>query len=126
MMAAARTGDAEKIARQMIEYRPTFAPAWGVLGLSGDDPVETEAALRKALWLEPCRANNYLSVAAFPLPSGRLLAGDLGGITLENARDVLNAGADSVAVIAGLLPESPTAQSLRQRMEQCFLLVTAD
>jgi thiamine-phosphate pyrophosphorylase len=42
----------------------------------------------------------------------------IGGITLVNAIDVLRAGADSVAVIAGLLPASPTAQSLRQRMEE--------
>ena len=43
----------------------------------------------------------------------------------ENARDVLEAGADSVAVIAGLLPDSPTAQSLRQRMEEWQQLVKA-
>jgi thiamine-phosphate pyrophosphorylase len=42
----------------------------------------------------------------------------IGGITLENVVDVLKAGADSVAVIAGLLPATPTAQSLRERMEQ--------
>jgi thiamine-phosphate pyrophosphorylase len=42
----------------------------------------------------------------------------IGGITLENVVDVLQAGADSVAVIAGLLPAAPTAQSLRERMEQ--------
>ncbi|HEY2015774.1 MAG TPA: thiamine phosphate synthase [Bryobacteraceae bacterium] len=42
----------------------------------------------------------------------------IGGITRENALDVLHAGADSVAVIAGLLPEPATAQSLRQRMEE--------
>ena len=47
----------------------------------------------------------------------------IGGITLENARDVLQAGADSVAVIAGLLPASSTAHSLRQRMEQWQQLV---
>jgi thiamine-phosphate pyrophosphorylase len=41
----------------------------------------------------------------------------IGGITLENAPDVWKAGADSVAVIAGLLPQPATAQSLRQRME---------
>lgn len=40
----------------------------------------------------------------------------IGGITLANARDVLVAGADSVAVIAGLLPEQITARSLRQRV----------
>ena len=42
----------------------------------------------------------------------------IGGITLENALDVLRAGADSVAVIAGLLPQAPTARSLRERMEE--------
>lgn len=37
----------------------------------------------------------------------------IGGITLENAPDVLRAGADSVAVISGLLP--PNADRLRIR-----------
>jgi thiamine-phosphate pyrophosphorylase len=37
---------------------------------------------------------------------------------LENAAEVLHAGADSVAVIAGLLPPVPTARSLRERMEE--------
>ena len=49
----------------------------------------------------------------------------IGGITPENALDVLKAGADSLAVIGGLLPASPTAQSLRQRMEQWQQLVKA-
>ena len=49
----------------------------------------------------------------------------IGGITLANALDVLRAGADSVALIAGLIPTSPTAQSLRQRMEQWQQLATA-
>ncbi|HUK19407.1 MAG TPA: thiamine phosphate synthase [Bryobacteraceae bacterium] len=40
----------------------------------------------------------------------------IGGIRMENALEVLDAGADSVAVIAGLLPEAPTARSLRQRV----------
>jgi thiamine-phosphate pyrophosphorylase len=42
----------------------------------------------------------------------------IGGITRENAAEVLRAGADSVAVIAGLLPESPSAQALRARMQE--------
>ena len=50
----------------------------------------------------------------------------IGGITLENAPDVLRAGADSVAVIAGLLPESAGARSLRERMEQWQLLAKAN
>ena len=47
----------------------------------------------------------------------------IGGITLENALDVWRAGADSVAVIAGLLPSPATAHSLRERMEQWQQLV---
>ena len=47
----------------------------------------------------------------------------IGGITQENALDVLRAGADSVAVIGGLLPESASAQALRERMEQWQRLV---
>ena len=42
----------------------------------------------------------------------------IGGITLQNAIEVWEAGADSVAVIGGLLPEPATAQSLRERMEE--------
>lgn len=49
----------------------------------------------------------------------------IGGITLENALDVLRAGADSVAVIGGLLPADSTARSLRERMEQWQQLVKA-
>ena len=48
----------------------------------------------------------------------------IGGITLDNAPDVLRAGADSVAVIGGLYPASLTAQSLRQRMEELQQLAT--
>jgi len=42
----------------------------------------------------------------------------IGGITLENAMEVWKAGADSVAVIGGLLPQTVSAQSLRERMEE--------
>ncbi len=47
----------------------------------------------------------------------------IGGITRQNARAVLNAGADSVAVIGDLLPESLTEESLRQRIEEWLRLV---
>ena len=42
----------------------------------------------------------------------------IGGITLENAAEVLRAGADSLAVIAGMLPKEASARSLRERMEE--------
>jgi len=51
-----------------------------------------------------------------PLTEKPLVA--IGGITLENAAEVLRAGADSVAVIAGLFPENATAHSMRVRMEE--------
>jgi thiamine-phosphate pyrophosphorylase len=41
----------------------------------------------------------------------------IGGITVENARDVWDAGADSVAIIGALLPHPATARALRERME---------
>jgi thiamine-phosphate pyrophosphorylase len=46
----------------------------------------------------------------------------IGGITLENAAEILHAGADSVAIIAGLFPAPATAQSLRLRMEEWIRL----
>ena len=42
----------------------------------------------------------------------------IGGITLHNAAEVLKAGADSVAVIAGLMPMNSTARTLREGMEE--------
>ncbi|MSV29298.1 MAG: thiamine phosphate synthase [Bryobacterales bacterium] len=48
----------------------------------------------------------------------------IGGITLENARDVLAAGADSVAVISALLPVPYTNIGLRKRMEEWLDLMS--
>jgi len=42
----------------------------------------------------------------------------IGGVTLENAAAVLRAGADSVAVIGGMLPPDASARALRERMEE--------
>jgi thiamine-phosphate pyrophosphorylase len=42
----------------------------------------------------------------------------IGGITIDNAREVWTAGADSLAVIGALLPQPATARTLRQRMEE--------
>jgi len=49
----------------------------------------------------------------------------IGGVTLENAAEVLRAGADSVAIIAGLFPERATVQSMRLRMEEWIRLARA-
>ena len=49
----------------------------------------------------------------------------IGGITTDNAIAVLRAGADSVAVISGLLPEDATSRSLRCRVEEWQQLLKA-
>ena len=54
--------------------------------------------------------------------SARPLAA-IGGITLDNAEAVWAAGADSVAVIAGLLPDPLTAESLRVRVKEWLNLL---
>lgn len=49
----------------------------------------------------------------------------IGGITQANAAEAIRAGADSVAVIAGLLPESATARFLRERVEEWRRILAA-
>ncbi len=56
-----------------------------------------------------------------PLTSKPLVA--IGGITLNNAAEVLSAGADSVAVISDLLPETCSKSALRRRAEEWIRFV---
>jgi thiamine-phosphate pyrophosphorylase len=46
----------------------------------------------------------------------------IGGITMENAPDVWEAGADSVAIIGALLPQPASAHAIRERMEAWIAL----
>jgi thiamine-phosphate pyrophosphorylase len=46
----------------------------------------------------------------------------IGGITMENAPDVWEAGADSVAIIGALLPQPASAHAIRERMETWIAL----
>jgi thiamine-phosphate pyrophosphorylase len=85
-----------------------FGPVFPTASKQNPDPVVGLDEIRR------CR----------PLLEKPLVA--IGGITLENAQSVLDAGADSLAVIAGLIPALPTAQSLRERMEQWQQLLKAD
>ena len=55
-----------------------------------------------------------------PLVEKPLVA--IGGITMGNAAAVLRAGADSLAILSGLLPDSVSARSLRERMEEWLAL----
>jgi thiamine-phosphate pyrophosphorylase len=77
-----------------------LGPIFGTLSKLNPDPVVGLEELRR------CR-----NLIEKPLVA-------IGGITLENAREVCQAGADSVAVIAGLVPETASARGLRERMEQ--------
>ncbi len=56
-----------------------------------------------------------------PLTDRPLVA--IGGITRDNAVSVLQAGADSVAVIRDLLPEPCTTESVRQRVKEWLHLL---
>jgi len=84
-----------------------LGPIFGTASKLNPDPTVGLAELRR------CRA----------LLEKPLVA--IGGITLENAPEVWQAGADSVAVIAGLLPEAVSARGLRERMEQWRMLALA-
>ncbi len=49
----------------------------------------------------------------------------IGGITRENARAVLDAGADSLAVIGDLYPDPLTAPALRKRTEEWLAICSS-
>ena len=77
-----------------------LGPVFSTSSKRNPDPVIGVAEIRR------CRA-----VLEKPLVA-------IGGITRENAVEVLRAGADSLAVISDLVPEAATAKSLRERMEE--------
>jgi thiamine-phosphate pyrophosphorylase len=86
-------------ASEPVDYL-AFGPVYGTTSKLKADPVVGVAELAR------CRA-----LTAKPLVA-------IGGITLENAAGVLRAGADSLAIIAGLLPATATPRALRERMEE--------
>ncbi len=67
--------------------------------------------------------DRVVGVGGLPEQAGALPYVAIGGITLDNARAVLDAGAASVAVISVLLPEQNTYPGIRQRMEEWQRLV---
>jgi thiamine-phosphate pyrophosphorylase len=56
-----------------------------------------------------------------PLTRKPLVA--IGGITLENAKQVFDAGADSVAIISGILPVDGNCRAIRRRAEEWMKLI---
>jgi len=77
-----------------------FGPIFGTVSKQNPDPM---VGIEQ---LERCRASCLRPLVA------------IGGITRQNARAVFAAGADTVAVIADLLPEPCTSATLRRRMEE--------
>ncbi len=86
-------------AAEPVDY-VALGPVFATASKQNPDPVVGIEELRR------CRA-----LLAKPLVA-------IGGITRAQAREVLEAGADSIAVIADLLPDPCTAQSIRERMEE--------
>lgn len=86
-------------ASEPVDYL-ALGPVFGTASKLKADPVVGVEELSR------CRA-----LTAKPLVA-------IGGITLENAAAVLRAGADSLAIIAGLLPADATPRALRERMEE--------
>ncbi len=86
-------------AAEPVDY-VALGPIFGTHSKPNPDPVVGLDELRR------CRTLIDKSLVA------------IGGITRENARAVFAAGADSVAVIADLLPEPAALAGLRQRVEE--------
>jgi len=77
-----------------------LGPIFGTASKRNPDPVVGVEELRR------CR-----TLVEKPLVA-------IGGITMENAAAVLQAGADSLAILSGLLPESVSARCLREQIEE--------
>lgn len=83
-----------------------FGPIFGTVSKENPDPVVGLSELRRLR----------------PLTIRPLVA--IGGITRATARDVLDAGADSVAIISDLLPDTLSRRSLRSRTEEWLQLLS--
>jgi len=87
-----------------VDYH-ALGPIFGTSSKENPDPAVGVEALRE--WR--------------PLSARPVVA--IGGITLENAGQVLLAGADSVAVISGLIPEKPDRKKIRERTREWLQIV---
>jgi thiamine-phosphate pyrophosphorylase len=97
-------GQLRTAAAEPVNYI-AFGPVFATRSKLQPDPVIGLAELRRVR-----------ALTAKPLVA-------IGGITRQNARSVFAAGADAVAVIADMLPENCTAESLRRRMEEWQRLI---
>ena len=135
-LATALEADGLHVGQSDLGGLDGWAPSWdAALGVSITDPVQVDAALR----LDP----DYLGVGpVFPTPSKDDAADPMGldglaavrqatdlplvaigGITLENASEVIAAGADGVAVISAIASApDPTeaARGLRAAVDEAL------
>jgi thiamine-phosphate pyrophosphorylase len=103
------THNAEQLiaaAREPVSYL-AIGPVFATQSKVNSDPV---------VWVRRLREWRFLTDK--PLVA-------IGGITRENARSVLDAGADSLAVIGDLLPPDCAAHSLRERFEHWRRAITS-
>lgn len=91
--------------KEPVEYL-ALGPVFATQSKSRPDPVVGVEGLRKLR----------------PLTDKSLAA--IGGITMGNAQEVLGAGANSVAVISGLLPEKCNKKSVKQYIQQWMQLLS--
>ena len=84
-----------------------IARSAGILGIGTNNVVK--AALDEKRRVKAARALTRLPLVA------------IGGITAENGREVIEAGADAVAVISALLPQAGQGMSERVRDFLAFL-----
>ncbi len=91
--------------QEPVEYL-SIGPIYGTSSKIGPDPVVGIDGLR-----------SLRRLTAKPLVA-------IGGITRINASEVLGAGADSVAVVSGILPEWCTKADLRRRAEEWIRIVS--
>ncbi|MDX2178214.1 MAG: thiamine phosphate synthase [Bryobacteraceae bacterium] len=82
-----------------------FGPIFSTVSKANPDPVVGPEAL---IELKPWSKHPVVAI---------------GGITRRNALQVLEAGADSLAVIADLYPDPPTPASIRARVEEWMRLL---
>ena len=94
-------------ASEPVDY-VALGPIFSTASKSNPDPVVGIDELRR------CRALTQKPLVA------------IGGITCENARAVFDAGADSAAVIADLLPPGATAPEVRRRVEDWLSIARAN
>jgi thiamine-phosphate pyrophosphorylase len=87
---------------------------------SKDEPIDYVAI--GPIFTTGSKRNPDLVVGIDELRRLRVLAGRplvaIGGITRHNAIEVMDAGADSVAVVGDLIPQDPNPRTIRQRAEE--------